>query len=147
MSDAPEKPFRILPKVNDRNRHFWEGGRDGHLVFQRCQECSYYIHPPAPMCPQCHSKNTASEPVSGRATVASYTVNHQNWMPGPPLPYVVALVEIEEQPSVRLTTNIYDVDPDDVHIGMPVEVLFEEHDDGQGAVWIPLFRPRGEARA
>lgn len=137
-----DKPFRILPKVTDRNRHFWEGGRHGELVFQRCDACGYYIHPPAPLCPNCRSKDTTPRAVSGRATVASFTVNHQNWMPGPPLPYVVALVEIEEQPSVRLMTNIYDCAPEHVHIGLPVEVLFEEHDDGQGPVWIPLFRPR-----
>jgi uncharacterized OB-fold protein len=50
---------------------------------------------------------------------------------------VIALVEIDEQPSVRLMTNIVDCDVDDVYIGMPVEVTFEHNDD----VWLPVFRP------
>jgi len=54
-----------------------------------------------------------------------------------PPPYVVAIVEIEEQPDVRLTTQIVDCPVGDVHIGMPVEVDFEQHED----VWVPVFRP------
>ena len=79
--------------------------------------------------------------VSGRATVATFTVNYQPWMPGPDLPYVVAIVEIEEQPSVRLTTNIVNCPPEDVHIGMKVQVVFEHRDDGDEDVWIPQFEP------
>ena len=39
-------PFRILPELNNRNRHFWQGGKNGTLVFLRCQVCGYYLHPP-----------------------------------------------------------------------------------------------------
>ncbi len=116
-------PFRILPRITDRNRHFWTGGRDGELRFQRCQECGYYIHPPSPICPACHSKDLAFEAVSGRATLWTYTVNYQPWMPGPELPYVVAIVALPEQDGLRLTTNLVDVAPDDVEIGMPLEVV------------------------
>lgn len=77
---ATEKPFRILPRLTDSNRHFWTGGEHGELRFLRCQECGYYLHPPSPLCPVCHSKNLAPEAVSGDATVASYSVNHQMWM-------------------------------------------------------------------
>jgi uncharacterized OB-fold protein len=49
----------------------------------------------------------------------------------------VAIVELADEPDVRLTTNVMDCDPGDVHIGMPVEVLFEQWDD----VWVPVFRP------
>jgi uncharacterized OB-fold protein len=73
--------------------------------------------------------------------VHTFTVNHQAWMPGPELPYVVAIVELPEQEGLRLTTNIVDCAPEEVRIGMPVEVTFEQHDD----VWIPLFRPAGAA--
>jgi len=113
-------------------------------VFWRCQVDEFFIHPYQPICPMCHSKNLAPEAVSGRATVATYSVNHQPWMPGPELPYVVAIVEIVEQPSVRLTTNLVNVDPDAVTIGMPVRVTFEHHPDPDGDVWIPLFEPDPE---
>jgi uncharacterized OB-fold protein len=138
-------PFRILPRVSDRNRHFWTGGEHGELRFLRCRQCGYYIHPPTPICPRCHSKELAPEAVSGRATLFTYSVNHQNWMPGPELPYVVAIVSIPEQDGLRLTTNLVDVDPEDVVIGMPLEVTFEHHPDEQGDVWLPLFRPAGSA--
>jgi uncharacterized OB-fold protein len=140
-----EPVFRVLPRVTDRNRHFWQGGREGRLVFMRCRRCGTYIHPPQPICPDDHSKDMAPEAVSGRATVASFTVNYQAWMPGPELPYVIAYVEIEEQPSLRLTTNIVNCAPEDVRIGMAVQVVFEFHEDPENDVWIPLFEPRAEA--
>jgi uncharacterized OB-fold protein len=133
-----EVPFRILPFLTDLNRPFWSGGKDGELRFLRCQACGYYNHPPTPICPSCHSKRLEWERVSGRATLFTYSVNHQPWMPGPELPYVVAIVELPEQDGLRLTTNLVDVDPGQVEIGMEVEVTFEPHDD---EVWIPLFRP------
>ena len=68
----------------------------------------------------------------------SWTVNHQPW-DGDPTPYVVALVELPEQPGLRLTTNIVGCAPEAVHIGLPVRVVFEHRDP----VWFPLFEPRG----
>jgi uncharacterized OB-fold protein len=138
-----ETPFRILPQLSDRNRHFWTGGARGQLCFLRCADCGQYIHPPQPICPRCHSKRLAPQAVSGRAVVHTFSVNHQPWMPGPPLPYVVAIVEIEEDPSVRLTTNIVGCSADEVQIGMPVRAVFEHHADPDGDIWLPLFEPRG----
>lgn len=144
-----ETPFRILPRITDRNRHFWHGGARGELRFLRCRSCGDYVHPPVPICPECRGTDLAPEAVSGRATLATYTINHQAWMPGPELPYVVAIVEVVEQPSVRLTTNLVNCPHDAIRIGMPVKVVFEHHDDpdepdGPG-VWIPLFEPDEEA--
>jgi uncharacterized OB-fold protein len=132
-----DAPFRILPRVNDENRFFWTSGEDGQLRFLRCEECGFLVHPPSPICPECLCKRLAPAAVSGRATVATFTVNHQPWIPGYDPPYVIALVEIDEQPSVRLMTNIVGCAPDDVRVGMPVRVRFEHHDD----VWLPLFEP------
>jgi len=138
-------PFRILPELTDRNRHFWQGGRDGRLTFLRCQRCGYYLHPPSPICPKDRSKNLAPEPVSGSATVVSFSVNHHQWLPGPKVPYVIALVEIVEQSGLRLTTNLVNFDPDDLRIGLGVQVVFEHHRDPNGDVWLPLFEPaRGD---
>jgi uncharacterized OB-fold protein len=134
-------PFRLLPRLTDLTRPFWTGGEQGQLVFQRCRACGYYLHPPTPVCPRCLSRDVGPEAVSGRATVATFTVNHQAWNPLMPPPYVVALVEIAEQPDVRLTTNLVGVDPDEVRIGMAVRVTFERHEDASGAVWIPVFEP------
>ncbi|GMU79233.1 MAG: hypothetical protein AMXMBFR46_20260 [Acidimicrobiia bacterium] len=140
MSDAP---FRVLPAITDRNRGYWTAGRDGVLRFQRCQACRYWIHPHSVLCPRCHAPDIAYEPVSGRATVHTYTVNHQPWMPVPELPFVLAVVALPEQDGLRLTTVIVDCPVDDVHIDMPVEVTFEAHEDDE--VWIPMFRPVADA--
>jgi uncharacterized OB-fold protein len=81
------------------------------------------------------------EAVSGRATLAAVTVNHQMWMPTMEPPYVIGIVEIEEQGSVRLTTNIVDCDEADLAIGMPLEVEFQEYED----VFLPVFKPAAAA--
>jgi len=129
-------PFRVQPALDDENRFFWTSGRDGRLRFLRCQACGHYLHPPVPRCPACGARDVAPEPVSGRAEVFSYTVNHQPWDGGTE-PYVIALVAFPEQDGLRLTTNVVGCPPEGVHIGMPVRVTFEQH----GEVWFPLFEP------
>jgi len=133
-----EKPFRLLPQVTPENEHFWRGGAQGQLRFLRCENCRYYVHPPAPLCPECLSRDLAPEAVSGRAVVHTYTVNHQPWIPGFEPPYVVAIVELEGQEGLRLTTNLVNCEPADVSIGMRVKVVFE--DVGED-VFLPLFEP------
>jgi len=138
--------FRILPRLDRWNRGFWQGGQDGELRFWRCQDCGLYLHPPQPLCPQCHGKQLAIEAVSGRGTLASFSINHQQWMPGPDLPFVVAIVEMPEQPALRLTTNLINCNHDTIRCDMPVRVVFEHHHDPDGNspdddVWLPLFEP------
>jgi uncharacterized OB-fold protein len=138
-----EKPFRVLPRVTKQNGHFWRGGEQGELRFLRCRACRTYVHPPAPVCPECLGRDLAPEAVSGRATVLTYTLNHQPWVPSADHPYCIAIVGIEEQEGLRLMTNVVHCPPEDVRIGMPVRVVFEQHED----VWIPLFEPaEGQGR-
>jgi len=130
-------PPRTLPELTDRTRAFWTGGEHGKLMIARCQSCGNYIHPPQPICPKCFSRDVQPEAVSGLATLASFTVNHQQWMPDMEVPFVIAIVELEEQPSVRLTTNIVNCPIEDVRIGMKLKVTFEQQDD----IFLPLFEP------
>ncbi len=67
----------------------------------------------------------------------TFTVNHQPYHPEVPPPYVIAVVELSEQPDLRVVTNLVDCDPDDVRIGTAVEVRFEQH----GEVFVPVFVP------
>ena len=60
--------------------------------------------------------------MSGRGTVFTFTVNHQPFNPAVPVPYVIAIVELEEQAGLRIATNIVDCEPESVCIGLPVEV-------------------------
>ena len=126
-----------LPALDDSNRFFWTAGRDGALRFLRCQDCGYYVHPPRPRCAACAGERLAPEAVSGNATVASFTINHQPWMPEMEVPFAVAIVELPEQEGLRLTTGLKGCAPEEVRIGMPVHVTFEQHED----VWLPFFAP------
>jgi len=115
-----ETEFRLLPEVTPENEFFWRGGERNELVLLRCNACRTYVHPPAPICPACLGRALQPEPVSGRGTVLTFTVNHQAWHPGLAVPYVIALVEIDEQSDLRILTNIVGCEPDDVTIGMRV---------------------------
>jgi uncharacterized OB-fold protein len=128
---------RILPEITDLNRHFWCGGKNGQLELLKCEDCSQYVHPPLPICNRCQSRALKISGVAGTGKIASFTLNHQPWFPGIEVPYCVAIVELDEQTQLRLTTNIINCDLDSIHIGMPVRVTFEQHDD----VWLPLFEP------
>ena len=89
------------------------------------------------MCPFCHSRRIGPEPVAGTGTVATFTINRKEWIPGFTPPYVFAFVELDEDPTVRIGTNIAGCEIDEVEIGMRVEVLFEQ----SGEWHVPLFRP------
>jgi len=126
-----------LPVLDDLNRFFWTSGADGRLRFQRCAACGELRHPPGPVCASCRSTESEIAPVSGTATVVALTVNHHRWAPHLDEPFVIAIVTVDEDPRVRLTTNIVGCAPESVFVGMRVEVYFELRDD----VWMPLFRP------
>ncbi len=137
--------LRLAPSPTPESEAFWTGGRDGNLLISRCHACGHFFHPPGPACWRCRSTDVAPEKVSGRATVAAFSVDRQPWIPGFEPPYIVAIVEIAEDPAVRLITNVVDVEPADMSIGLEVEVFFEDWtalSGGEDArVWIPLFRP------
>jgi uncharacterized OB-fold protein len=137
--------LRLAPSPTPESAAFWTGGRAGDLLIARCHACGHFFHPPGPACWRCRSFDVAPEKVSGRAMVAAFTVDRQPWIPGFEPPYIVAIVEIAEEPDVRLTTNVVDVEPEDIRIGLEVEVFFEDWTGLSGGedtrVWIPLFRP------
>ncbi|MGE0216072.1 thiolase C-terminal domain-containing protein [Mycolicibacterium sp.] len=129
-----------LPQLTFDNEFFWTSGADGVLRIQECGDCEALIHPPQPVCRYCHGHTMGAREVSGRAVLSAFTVNERFSIPGLPAPYVVAQVAVEEDPRVRLTTNIIDCDPAELELGRVVEVVFEQHED----VWLPLFRPTAE---
>jgi len=141
--------LRLAPSPTAESKAFWTGGRRGELLIFRCHNCGHFFHPPAPACWRCRSTDVAPQPVSGRATVAAYTINRQPWITGFEPPYIVAMVELAEEPDVRLITNVVDIPLDDVRIGLEVEVFFEDWTAMSGEedtrVWLPLFRPIREA--
>ncbi len=140
---ADQPAFRILPRiVPGQNDFFWSSGSDGLLRFLRCSACRFILHPPSPRCPMCLSKDLAPSPVSGRGSIYSFTVDHQPWIPGFDPPYVIAMVELDDQPGLRILSNVIDCRIDAVNIGMVVNVDFQRYEDRGGVVWVPVFRPR-----
>ncbi len=132
--------MRPLPELTPANEWFWTSGKDGTLRIQSCDDCGKLVHPPTPICPSCRSRSWSPSEVSGRATVVGFTLNSHQWLPGFDPPYVVANVALADDYGVHLTTNIVGCDPDEVHIGQEVSVLFEQNED----VWVPLFEPTGQ---
>jgi hypothetical protein len=131
---------RPLPALEPRTEAFWRACRAGKLEFARCIPCKFLIHPFRPICPRCRGRNLDTQVVSGRGAVHSFTVNRKAWFPGQPVPYVIALVELAEQPGLRLVTNLVSCEVDAIRIGMPVRVVFENLSDD---IALPLFEPEG----
>jgi len=130
-------PWRPLPELNEENAYFWKSGADGHLRFLHCRPCDYFIHPPSPVCPQCLEFTPKPNVVSGKATVRSVPINYLPWGSGLPTPYAIAIVGLDEQDDLNLTTNVVGTEPHAVRRGDRVKVVFEGH----GVTHVPLFEP------
>jgi uncharacterized protein len=137
MRDAPYRP---IPTMTPLTEPFWTSGADGLLRFLRCAACGYYTHPPGPRCANCLNRNLMYVPVSGLGTVYTFTLNHHSWYSGWRVPYVVAIVQLDEQDDLQLLTNVVGCPPESVRIGDRVRVAFDRRDE----VWLPLFEPVDE---
>src|ERR1019366_10602869 len=117
-----------VPGVNAETNGWWEAASRHRLVVQRCTACGATRPPPGPICPQCRS--TASEwlDLRGTGTVFTFTVVRQAFIPSlaEQLPYVVIAVELDGAEGARVVSHLIDIEPCDVSIGMPVEVVWEE---------------------
>jgi len=135
-----EVMFPPMPMPDPLTAFFWEGVNRHRLLILRCQACGHHVHYPRPICDRCQSTDLVPEEISGRATVYSYAVVMQAFHPyfADKLPYVVAVVEADEEPGLRLTTNIIECQEADLAVGMPVRVEFREV---APSLTLPLFRP------
>ena len=126
------------PDITPLEAPFWEALRRHELVVQQCASCGRLRFVPTELCPHCYSAAATWHPVSGRGTVATYTVVHRAPTPAyqAETPYALAYVELEEGP--RMPARLVDVDPAKVEIGMAVEVVFDDVDDD---LTLYKFRP------
>ena len=134
-----------LPNIDHDNQPFWDGLRRHELLVFRCKHCgnSYW---PAAYCRDCEPEanfgNMEWVPASGRGRVFAFNVHHYAFHPGfaDDLPYVYALVELEEGPNFG--TNIIGCDPQKVRVGMAVEVVYEDVEPDEGEPFtLAKFRP------
>jgi len=117
---------------------FWDSVGHGELRLRRCTSCALWHHPPLEHCRSCAAP-TGFEPVTGTGTVCTFIVQRQPAVVGyfDRVPYAVAVVELDEQPGLRLTGRIVDIDVDEVHIGMRVDSRIEPLPGGD--FHIPVF--------
>ncbi len=129
-----------LPQPDPLTQFFWDGVSEHRLVILRCDACGFYLHLPKVVCRNCLSTSLTPTEVSGRGILSTWTIPMQPFDPyyQSQVPYVLAVVELEEQPNLKLVTNIVDCAEEDLRIDMPVEVTFREVAPG---CILPLFAP------
>ena len=125
MTDAPTQYQKPLPEPSAVSAPFWDGLRVGELRLQRCVECKRHILYPRSVCPHCLSDRLEWTAATGRGRLYSYTVVRRAMNPAfaPEVPYVFAIVELEEGP--RVTTNIVNCVPGEVRVDMPVRATYD----------------------
>ena len=141
MSQAPPRrpsgpPPRPLPVADEDTKPFWEYTRKHELRVPKCQNCGKLYYPLSPICPHCLHMGADWAKLSGKGKVYSFIIARRRYHPAIPVPYVVAIIELEE--GIRMTSNVVDCPPEDVRVGMPVEVVF---DDLSPEFSLPKFRP------
>lgn len=123
---AEDLAKRVRPTVSKDTEFFWAGTKLGELRIQQRPDGSLQ-HPPVPALWKDHTEQSDYVVASGRGTVFSFVVHHAPKVPGRQVPYVVALVELEE--GVRMLGELRGIDPAEVEVGLPVEVGFQQLDD------------------
>jgi uncharacterized OB-fold protein len=133
---SEDTPLRPAPWVTRDSEFFWDAAKSDNFVAQRCADCESLRAPPRPMCPHCNSLKSEAQVLSGRGTVYSWVIPRHPPVPGFDGTYIVAVIDLEE--GIRFVSNLCDIEYADVTPDMPVEVFFEDTQDGYR---IPLFRP------
>jgi uncharacterized protein len=132
--------MKLVPGMSPLTEPYWEGARQHQLRIQRCLGCGHVWHPPLPRCPECHAAEVEWTPASGRGRVYTYTVVYHptHAAMADKVPYIAALIQLDEGP--RVLTNLRNCAEEDVRIGMPVSLIFEEL---TSSITLPQFEPAG----
>lgn len=125
------------PMANNEAVPWWEAAAEHKLLVQSCSKCSHMQLPPAPICQSCRTRETDWHQVSGRGEVYTFTTVHRAISAGQELPFVIAVISLEGANGVRMISNIVDMPPEEIEIGMAVEVVWE---DMSADLTIPRFK-------
>lgn len=129
--------MKPTPNPSAMNREYFEGCNQGELRVRRCLKCEARFRFSHSLCPGCWSPDLGWEVSSGRGRVSHYSVVYQ--APSPAfagdVPYVIALIELNH--GVRMMSNIVNCDPEAVHVGLEVDVVFEDRE----GIRLPMFEP------
>lgn len=126
METAFAKP---LPVATPVTRPFWDALREERIELQRCEACGHWVFYPRNRCNRCLSDRLAWHPVSGAATLYTFTVARQPTAPhfADEVPQLIAIVELSE--GVRMTSTLVNVDIDAIRIGMALRPFFDPQSD------------------
>jgi uncharacterized OB-fold protein len=127
-----------LPSADFETKPFWDACKDGRFLLRHCNACTADHFYPRPFCPKCWSPEVAWKEAAGTGSVYTFSIVRQNDLPpfSERVPYVAAVVELDEGP--RVMTNVEGCDFDALEVGMRVRVDFKAISD---EVTIPVFRP------
>ena len=131
--DAYRKP---LPVPSALTAPYWQAAAEGRLLIQECRSCGHLQFYPRGHCLSCGAGDPSWRVASGCGTLHTFSVIHRSGMPGftEEVPYVFAIVELEEGP--RMSTNLVGVDVEQIVVDMPVQATFTQISDELG---IPQF--------
>jgi uncharacterized protein len=124
-----------LPRPSPVSQPFWDGCRQGRLLYQRCQTCGHIVFEPAAICRWCTGRDLRWEESKGLGTVYSWTVAYRAQTRAFRLPYAPVIVDVDE--GFQMLSNIIDCDTSDLAVGMRVRVAFQD----VGTMKLPYFRP------
>jgi uncharacterized OB-fold protein len=129
-----------LPDVDwSEGASFWEGARQGEIRFPKCQDCNQFHWYPCTVCPFCYSSNIKWQALISQPRLFTWTyVNYHLPIVTIRGPLIVILVEFDEAPGLYLTSNLVECRPENIYIGMPLEVVFQRVND---KLTMPLFKP------
>ncbi|GLY11174.1 Zn-ribbon domain-containing OB-fold protein [Pseudobacillus badius] len=127
-----EKP---MPVKTIDNSPYWNGADQHELVLQKCKRCQSYAHPPGPACASCGNLELEWENLGSEITgkVFSYVVSYRPFLPGfqADLPLIIAQVTLDCAPEVKIIGNILKCGPQEVQIGLPVKMIWEDITEGR----------------
>lgn len=119
-----------IPLKTEDNQAFWDAADQHKMVVQKCRDCGHYAHPPGPSCATCGSQNVTWEELGSdiQASVYTYVISNRPFLPGfqDDVPLIIAQAELKQAPEVKMMCNIVDCKPEDVYIGMPVKMIWQD---------------------
>jgi uncharacterized OB-fold protein len=129
--------LKPLPAVTEPNLPFWDALKQHAFLVPKCDDCDSYNWTPYPACRNCLSEKQTWTKVSGEGTLYTYTVVHRGpGAFGEEVPYIVAVAELKEKPlDLIVMSNLIGIDPDDVQIGMPVKIVYEDIPEEDATLW------------
>ncbi len=132
-----------IPLKDQDNKAYWNAADEHRLALQKCNDCNTYAHPPGPSCARCGSENVVWENLGNdvKAQIYSYIISYRPFLPGfqDDLPTIIAQAQLEKVPEVKIMCNVLNCDINDIQIGMPVQMIWEDITDERALPqWTPI---------